>query len=585
MKTNLTKAAVAIPLALTMIIPSASPILANDGMGSQDQQVEQSDVQQGFAYQINFVGNVLGASNVPESMNGTTDPVSGVVTLPEQAPTADGYTFQGWATSEDGEVAYQAGQTLPIDEDTTMTLYGVWAKADTTKTKKASKDKDTEQVSYSITYASNEIAPNGLPDIQAGSVDKGDAIELSDDKPTADGYTFQGWATSVDGDVVYAPGASVTINEDTNLDLYAVWTKADTAKDKKASKDKETEKVNYSITYASNEIAPSGLPGIQAGTVNKGDSIQLSDAKPTADGYTFQGWATEINGAVVYAPGASITINDDTSLDLYAVWAQNTSVQIYNFDINYIENHLAASNMPTEQKGQTNENDNFVSLSDKVPTAAGYTFQGWTTKDGSSTVEYKPGQVIDIEKDTTLNLYGVWTKDKAKNTEKEINYNIFFSSNIKADKMPKTMSGVLKASEGNKVKLTTDTPTASGYTFVGWTTDSKGTKVEYKAGDTVTFKSDTSDVQNIQLYALWQKADTKSTTTSQANNNTTTTNKGGQTTTNTTNTTTTQSTSAKPASTTGVQTGAATNIGMYAGVTGAAAALLVALGLKKKFNK
>ena len=464
MKTNLTKAAVAIPLALTMIIPSASPILANDGMGSQDQQVEQSDVQQGFAYQINFVGNVLGASNVPESMNGTTDPVSGVVTLPEQAPTADGYTFQGWATSEDGEVAYQAGQTLPIDEDTTMTLYGVWAKASTD-------------------------------------------------------------------------------------------TSSDTTKTKKASKEKDTEKVNYSITYASKDIAPSGLPDTQAGTIEKGKAIQLSSATPTADGYTFQGWATKADGDVVYAPGASITMNDDTNLDLYAVWAPVTS--IYKFEINYIENTLAASGMPTKQSGQTNETDNMVSLSDAVPTAAGYTFQGWTTKEGGSTVEYKPGQVIDIEKDTTLNLYAVWTKDAPKNVEKEINYNIFFKSNIKVEKgMPSTMSGVLKVSEGNTVKLSTDTPVASGYTFAGWTTDAKGTKAEYKPGDVVTFKTDTSDVQNIQLYALWQKADTKAATT-------------------TTN----------PTSTSTVQTGTETNIGLYAGVTGAAAALLVALGLKKKFNK
>ncbi len=47
------------------------------------------------------------------------------------------------------------------------------------------------------------------------------ALALNNEIPTKEGYTFMGWATSKNGSVAYAPGASFTTNADTTL--YAVW--------------------------------------------------------------------------------------------------------------------------------------------------------------------------------------------------------------------------------------------------------------------------------------------------------------------------------------------------------------------------
>ena len=320
MKTNLTKAVVAIPLALTMIIPCASPIFANDGMDPQDSQaqVQQQDntsqdtntTQSTYSYQIYFVENTLAADNMPASLIGNTDDISNMVSIPNDIPTAAGYTFQGWTTQDgSGNVEYRPGDVIDIDHDTVLRLFPVWTQ-------------------------------------------------------NAQGYNFQ-------------------------------------------------------INYIENNLKVSGMPGTQSGQTNGTENqVMLSSSTPKADGYTFQGWSTKEGGSVEYKPEQMVDFTQDTTLNLYAVWTKDSSQtktnasQNYKFEINYIENHLKATGMPSKQSGETNDVDNFISLSSATPKADGYTFQGWSTKDGGS-VEYKAGQTIDIEKDTTLNLYAVWTKDTA----------------------------------------------------------------------------------------------------------------------------------------------------------------------------
>ena len=313
----------------------------------------------------------------------------------------------------------------------------------------------------------------------------------------------------------------------------------------------------YHVAFDANGVNADNMPdpmdGLTTGT------IALPEA-PTADGYTFIGWSTDANAdsdeseATIYQAGQYIAAPQEQTT-FYAIWqandtptpASDTSISIYNYTITY-NSTINATGMPSTQSGQTDENSNMVSLSDKTPKAEGYTFLGWGPDPDHNAV-YQPGYTLGLTTDLNLDLYAIWQKDTPKQQASEINYNIYFNSNIKVEKgMPERMSGVLQENQGNKVTLPTTTPIATGYTFVGWTTDKNGTKVEYKAGDAVEFKTGTSEVQNVQLYALWQKADDTS-----------------------------------KAST--VQTGTETNLGIYAGVTGVAAALLAAIGLKKKFNK
>lgn len=70
---------------------------------------------------------------------------------------------------------------------------------------------------YPVTYNAN--GGEGAPAAQTKA--HGEALTLSATVPTRIGYTFEGWATSVSGEVAYAAGASYTTNA--ALNLYAVW--------------------------------------------------------------------------------------------------------------------------------------------------------------------------------------------------------------------------------------------------------------------------------------------------------------------------------------------------------------------------
>jgi uncharacterized repeat protein (TIGR02543 family) len=70
-------------------------------------------------YTISY--NANGGSNAPSSQ---TKIYGSALTLSYDEPTRDGYLFQGWATTPDGMVLYQAGSSYA--EDTSVTLYAIW---------------------------------------------------------------------------------------------------------------------------------------------------------------------------------------------------------------------------------------------------------------------------------------------------------------------------------------------------------------------------------------------------------------------------------------------------------------------------
>lgn len=149
------------------------------------------------------------------------------------------------------------------------------------------------KTSYAIKYNAN--GGSGAPSTQTKW--HGTALTLSSVKPTRSGYTFQGWATSASGSVVYASGASYTSNA--AVTLYAVWTATGT----------------YTVTYNSN--GGTGAPAAQTKTYNQ--ALTLSSTKPTMTNHTFKGWGTSASSTTVaYAAGASYTKN--ASITLYAIW-------------------------------------------------------------------------------------------------------------------------------------------------------------------------------------------------------------------------------------------------------------------------
>lgn len=121
------------------------------------------------------------------------------LTISSTKPTRTGYSFQGWATSASGGVAYQPGGSYTSNAE--VTLYAVW-KADT----------------YSVKYDAN--GGTGAPAAQTKTHDV--TLKLSTTKPTRTNYNFLGWGTSASSTTVaYAAGANYTTNAP--ITLYAIW--------------------------------------------------------------------------------------------------------------------------------------------------------------------------------------------------------------------------------------------------------------------------------------------------------------------------------------------------------------------------
>lgn len=146
------------------------------------------------SYKVTY--NANGGSGAPGSQTKWKDQT---LTLSTTKPTRTGYSFQGWATSSTGSVAYASGANYTANS--AATLYAVW-KANT----------------YKVTYNAN--GGSGAPSAQTKTY--GVTLKLSSTVPTRTNYTFKGWATSSSATVAtYAAGANYANNA--AVTLYAVW--------------------------------------------------------------------------------------------------------------------------------------------------------------------------------------------------------------------------------------------------------------------------------------------------------------------------------------------------------------------------
>ena len=153
-------------------------------------------------YTLYFSAN--GGSGAPGSRTGEADSSGyATITIPSTVPTRSGFTFLGWARSSSGSVAYEAGDEIEINKDTT--LYAVW-----------------KQVTYSVTYDDNG-ADSGTAPTDGTAYSSGATVAVAGPGSMAkEGYAFAGWNTAADGSgITYTQGATFTITS--AVTLYAIW--------------------------------------------------------------------------------------------------------------------------------------------------------------------------------------------------------------------------------------------------------------------------------------------------------------------------------------------------------------------------
>ena len=97
-----------------------------------------------------------------------------------------------------------------------------------------------------------------------------------------DGWKFLGYSITPDGDVVYSKGQTIS-NIKTDIELYPKW-----------------ERITHTLTYHLES-------GDQAVTKNEGESVSLPTQSKA--NHTFEGYATQAGGSVVYRSGASLIMD------------------------------------------------------------------------------------------------------------------------------------------------------------------------------------------------------------------------------------------------------------------------------------
>lgn len=141
---------------------------------------------------------------------------------------------------------------------------------------------------------------------------------------------------------------------------------------------------------------------------NAGDFTKVSKVVPTREGYTFLGWsdkASDTSANKNYAAGKKVT----KSMTLYAIWKKKETPITEVYSVIYRPNTTdTVSNMPTSVTKKVNES---TIISEIIPVRSGYTFLGWSSISGATSIEekYNGGSIYSDGVD--LILYAVWKKN------------------------------------------------------------------------------------------------------------------------------------------------------------------------------
>ncbi|MGI6249516.1 MAG: InlB B-repeat-containing protein [Acutalibacteraceae bacterium] len=279
-----------------------------------------------------------------------------------------GYTFLGWATSQQGanagEVTYEDHdyvQDLTGTPNATVVLYAVWGANQ-----------------YLVRYNGNGATGGTMAD-SAHWYDQNSRLRLN--TFTRTGYAFDGWNTQADGS-----GTAYTDNQEVLslvpsgiVTLYAQWIPN-----------------TYTVSYSGNG-ATDGNMSTSAHTYDVSKALNANGY--TKIGHSFQGWALTNNATTPeFGDGDSVvnlTAEQNEIVTLYAVW------QINKYNVYYNANGGTGTYGPVNQ-----DYDTPVPLPESGFTWAGREFRGWNPV--QSAVDPVTTYRVPANDST---LYAVWGAD------------------------------------------------------------------------------------------------------------------------------------------------------------------------------
>ena len=402
-----------------------------------------------------------------DTMRGVTD-TDGIARLPLQ-PTREGYDFVGWSYDRDGNDPVDFTKAI-VAGSGHATVYAQW---------KQNNEKTVLYVANGGAFADGNVAMEGVTD--------SNGVARQPLAPTREGYTFTGWTYDAAGTEPVdftkpIPGGGQHVT------FYAQWAEL-------ANNEKDV------LYVANGGVFADGNETLQG--VTDGDGVARQPLAPTREGYTFAGWTYDRDGNDPVDFSKPLVGGGDHAT-LFAQW--DMVKEDNSIDVLYVANGGTFFDGNETLQGVTDGDG--VARQPLAPTREGYTFAGWTyDRDGNDPVDFSKPLVGGGDHAT---LFAQWTEDKGADVDENKNVKdvlyfanggVFFDGNV-------TLQGVTDSDGVARQPLA---PTREGYTFAGWTYDSKGkdpvdfSKPVQGGGDHVTF------------YAQWTKNETPAVQTHKVN--------------------------------------------------------------------
>ncbi len=333
---------------------------------------------------------------------------------------------------------------------------------------------------FSIVY----LAPSsdsGNPPVDPEMYLKGDTIIVKSNEGNLmrSGYSFTGWSTQENSLVAEFKEGAVLYVDDKDIILYAVWTLIP----------------RYTVIYHGTD-SESGTVPVDSNHYEAGDPLTIlgNEGNLTRGGYTFEGWAsTSGNTTVEYATNSSITMGSQ-NIFLFPVWSENP-INIVKYTVIYHGTDSESGTVPVDSN-QYEAGDPLTILGNEGNlTRGGYTFEGWASTSGNTTVEYATNSSISMGSQNIF-LFPVWSE----NPIIIVNYSVTYLGTDSESGTVPVDSNHYEAGDPLTILGNVGNLTRSGYAFEGWASISGSTTVEYATNSSISMGS-----QNIFLFPVWSE--------------------------------------------------------------------------------
>ena len=388
----------------------------------------------------------------------------------------DDYTFTGWNTAADGSgTAYAPNAPIVLTPySNSITLYAQWT--------------EKPKYDYSVIYNAN-FGETPATRTDSESVEQTYAaaytITVDGNGFVRENYTFLGWATAPEGEVVYQAEDVLSFTEGGSEILYAKW--------------QENPKYDYSVIYNANFGENATRPDGENVTQVYATAYTIGvDANGfVRENYIFLGWNTAADGSgTAYAPGDGISLTaEDNTRTLYAQWSEHPK---YDYKVRYNANF----GVPAEVKADAQSISGIYATTHTVDVDANtfirenYTFIGWNTAADGSGTAYVPGDQIHLtSQDNERTLYAQWAENPKY--DYAVTYHANFASN---ETRPDSENVSQVYTLQHSVSVDANPFVRENYTFTGWNTAADGSGTAYTTGQVLKLTATNSTAD---LYAQW----------------------------------------------------------------------------------